>query len=159
MNFRAADHGAFDVRSTRRKRRRSGHRKTSEMCKQRPSPVTPSAKTQRRRLCPSLGLRHGRRASRKVAVGIIGSSVCHKFSNKIAFIGSQKPLRIPGNRVPSADWYPSGNKWGAMNPRLGNQYALRYYRNALARGCQRNERLRSGTFEGNVRSDTRRLTG
>jgi hypothetical protein len=116
-------------------------------------------RSSRRNSCRSLGSRHGRRASREIAVGIIGLSVCHKLSNKMVRVGSQKPLRIPGNRLPPADRHPAIDERDGMDPCVGNQYALRYHRNAIARCCQRNERLRSGTFEGDVRSDTRRLAG
>jgi hypothetical protein len=113
----------------------------------------------KRHLFRSLGPRHGRCASRKIAVWIIGSGVCDKLSDKMVCIGSQKPLRIPGNRMPPADRRPTVDEGDGMNPCVGNQYALRHHRNAVARCCQRNERLRSGTFEDKVRSDTRRLAG
>src|SRR5215467_3132130 len=112
-----------------------------------------------RRLCRPLGSWHGRRASRNIAVGIVRASVRRKLSNKIARIGRQKSLRIPGNRLPPADRLPAIDERDGLDPSVGKQYGLRYHCNAVARGCQRNERLRGSTFEDDVRSDTRRLAG
>jgi len=49
------------------------------------------------------------------------------------------------------------DEWDGLDPSVREQYGLRYDRNAVARCCQRDERLRGSTLEGDVRSDTRRL--
>jgi hypothetical protein len=102
-----------------------------------------------------LGPRHGRRPPREIAVGIIASTVRHKFHNKLVGKGSQKPLRIPSDRLPSADWHPPMDKWNGMNLCARDQHPLGKHGNAMAACRQGDERLRRGAIEAHARPDAR----
>src|SRR6266446_230470 len=102
---------------------------------------------------------HGRRPPREITVGVIASSVRHKFHNELVSIGSQKPPRIPGDRLPSANGYRSINEWNGMNLCARDQDPLGKHGNAMSACRQGDERLRCGAIEAHARLDARGLAG
>src|ERR1700674_1904177 len=99
------------------------------------------------------------RASREVAVRIRSRGIDHELLDEILGVGSQEPLWMPGDRLPSSDRCPAEEQRDGANLSAGDQHTRGNHRDPVPAGRQCDESLGGGAVEEHARPDVRDLAG